>query len=65
VAKVNVDTELRAAFLGALSEAIPELLGSADVATALGRARDAVRGVVLHEIVALSGASPDPGMTEP
>ncbi len=65
VAKVNVNTELRAAFLGALAEAIPGSQGSADVASALGRARDAVREVVLHKIAALSGASPDTGVTEP
>lgn len=47
VAKVNVNTELRVAFLAALAEALPEVTPGADVARALNRAREAV-GVVVR-----------------
>jgi tagatose 1,6-diphosphate aldolase GatY/KbaY len=53
VAKVNVNTELRHAFLAALAEALPDVRPTADVATALGRGRDAVRAVVHRTILAL------------
>jgi tagatose 1,6-diphosphate aldolase GatY/KbaY len=46
VAKVNVNTELRTAFIGALALALPGAQPSSDVAGALGAARDAVRAVV-------------------
>jgi len=46
VAKVNVNTELRAAFLAALTEALPAVRPTADLARALATARDAVRAAV-------------------
>jgi ketose-bisphosphate aldolase len=42
VAKVNVNTELRRAFLDALSEALPSALEAADIVTTLAAAREAV-----------------------
>lgn len=54
VAKVNINTELRVAFLAALAEALPEVTPGADVASALGRARDAVEAVVRTKITALT-----------
>lgn len=54
VAKVNVNTELRVAFLAALADALPEVTPSADLASALGRARDAVEAVVRNKITALT-----------
>lgn len=54
VAKVNVNTELRVAFLAALSDALPAATPSADVACALSRARDAVTAVVRTKITALT-----------
>jgi tagatose 1,6-diphosphate aldolase GatY/KbaY len=56
VAKVNVNTELRVAFLAALTESLPEVTPGADVARALGRAREGVQGVVRTKISALSDA---------
>jgi tagatose 1,6-diphosphate aldolase GatY/KbaY len=55
VAKVNVNTELRAAFLGALEHTLPSSLPSVDLAAVLDAARDAVRAVVLEKILELSG----------
>jgi len=55
VAKVNVNTELRAAFVGALERGLPSCLPSVDLAALLGAARDAVRAVVLATIRELSG----------
>jgi tagatose 1,6-diphosphate aldolase GatY/KbaY len=46
VAKVNVNTELRTAFLGAIERALPAAQPSSDVAAALVAAREAVREVV-------------------
>jgi tagatose 1,6-diphosphate aldolase GatY/KbaY len=54
VAKVNVNTELRIAFLAALSQAVPDVTASADVARALGLARAAVQAVVGSKISALT-----------
>lgn len=54
VAKVNINTELRAAFLGAMTRALPGVTASADVARGLDQAREAVRTVVLEKIRALS-----------
>ena len=54
VAKVNVNTELRVAFLAAVAAALPEVTPGADVACALGRARDAVEAVVRSKISALT-----------
>jgi len=57
VAKVNVNTELRVAFLDAIAEAVPEARPTADLASALARARDAVRSVVHAKILALVDSS--------
>ena len=42
VAKVNVNTELRRAFLDAIAEALPTALEAADIVTTLAAAREAV-----------------------
>jgi len=54
VAKVNVNTELRVAFLAALADALPEVTPGADVARALARARSAVQDAVRTKITELS-----------
>jgi len=54
VAKVNVNTELRVAFLAALADALPEVTPGADVARALARARSAVQDAVRTKITSLS-----------
>ncbi len=69
VAKVNVNTELRIAFLTALEQSLPAVRATADVATALGRAREAVRAVVLAKMTALSDLAapvhpPNPALTD-
>lgn len=46
VAKVNVNTELRAAFLAALQQALPAAAPAVDLAGALAAAREAVRATV-------------------
>jgi tagatose 1,6-diphosphate aldolase GatY/KbaY len=56
VAKVNVNTELRVAFLAAFAEALPEVTPGADVAHALSRARDAVGAVVRAKMSVLTDA---------
>jgi len=58
VAKVNVNTELRAAFLGALERGLPTARPAVDLAVLLGAARDAVRAVVLAVIHELSDPVP-------
>jgi len=54
VAKINVNTELRVAFLAALADALPEVTPGADVARALARARSAVQDAVRAKIAELS-----------
>jgi len=56
VAKVNVNTELRIAFLAALTDVLPDATPGADVARALAAAREAVRDVVRGKISALTDA---------
>lgn len=46
IAKVNVNTELRAAFLAGLTDALPAVGPTVDLARALAAARDAVRAAV-------------------
>jgi len=53
VAKVNVNTELRVAYLAAVARALPDLTPSADVAGVLHLAREAVRETVRDKILAL------------
>lgn len=64
VAKVNVNTELRAAFLRAMSQALSDVTATADVARALQLARDAVASVVRHKIRALSSPADATGASE-
>lgn len=54
VAKVNVNTELRAAFLTALTEVVPAVRPTADLARALATARSAVRAAVRDTVVRLA-----------
>ncbi len=60
VAKVNVNTELREAFLAALAQGLPGVLPTADLATVLAAAREAVQVVVGARIRDLSDPLPDP-----
>lgn len=57
VAKVNVNTQLRTAFLDAIAAALPETRPSADLATTLGRGRTAVQEVVRATILALTAGT--------
>ncbi len=50
VAKINVNTELRQAFLAALADVIPVALETADLGAALGAGREAVQEVVQIKI---------------
>jgi ketose-bisphosphate aldolase len=54
VAKVNVNTELRVAFLAAIAQTLPEVTPGADVARALHRAREAVEAVVRAKMSVLT-----------
>lgn len=53
-----MNTELRAAFLGALERGLPTARPAVDLAVLLGAARDAVRAVVLAVIHELSDPVP-------
>ena len=58
VAKVNVNTELRSAFLAGLTGALPDAHATADVAAVLARARSAVQDVVRSTILTLADGAP-------
>lgn len=58
VAKVNVNTELRAAFLDALRQGLPDAGPKVDLAALLGAARDAIRAAVVGVIHQLSDPVP-------
>jgi tagatose 1,6-diphosphate aldolase GatY/KbaY len=60
VAKVNVNTELRAAFLAAVEQALPGARASVDLAAVLAAGREAVRAVVVRTVHDLSDDVPGP-----
>lgn len=57
VAKVNVNTELRAAYLAALRAALPDAIATADLAGALAAGREAVAATAAATIQALDAAA--------
>ncbi|MDR0942849.1 MAG: class II fructose-bisphosphate aldolase family protein [Holosporales bacterium] len=59
IAKINVDTDLRIAFLGTLRQSLEENQSSIDIRKHLGAARDSVKEAAIRKIKTFSGFHSD------